>query len=91
MSDHFEIYRKAQSLPALFFNSSKNRQEKPFLWTKKNGVYESETWGSVEADILALAKALKGMGVSPGDRVALVSENRSEWPISDLAIMTSVL
>ncbi len=89
MSDHFEIYRKAQSLPALFFNSSKNRQEKPFLWTKKNGVYESETWGSVEADILALAKALKGMGVSSGDRVALVSENRSEWPISDLAIMTS--
>ncbi len=36
-----------------------------------------------------LAAALKRIGLSPGERVMLVSENRPEWLISDLAIMAA--
>jgi long-chain acyl-CoA synthetase len=32
---------------------------------------------------------LRRMGLQPGDRVMLVSENRPEWCIADLAIMTA--
>ena len=87
MADSLEIYRSAQSLPALFFNSAEGKRRKPFLWTKKNGAYVSESWGKIEGDIVSLAKALKTMGVKTGDRVCLVSENRSEWLVSDIGIM----
>ena len=42
----------------------------------------------VDADCAA-ASALAASGIAPGDRVAIVSENRSEWAIADLAIMTA--
>ena len=35
-----------------------------------------------------MAGALRQIGIRPGERVALVSENRPEWLIADLAIMT---
>ena len=37
----------------------------------------------------ALAEALKRLGIERGDRVMLVSENRPEWCIADLAIMAA--
>ncbi len=36
-----------------------------------------------------LARGLALLGIAPGDRVALVSENRPEWVIADLAIMAA--
>lgn len=89
MADHLQIYRDATSMPELFFTSAEGRKRKPFLWTKVRGKYESESWGKIHGDVVNLAKALKDMGVSAGDRVTLVSENRSEWLVSDLAIMTA--
>ncbi len=36
-----------------------------------------------------LAENLRGLGLKEGDRVVLVSENRPEWCIADLAIMAA--
>ena len=44
-------------------------------------------WARVAADVRALARGLIALGVKPGDRVALIAENRPEWLIADLAIM----
>jgi long-chain acyl-CoA synthetase len=38
-----------------------------------------------------MAEALRGLGLKDGDRVALVSENRPEWCMADLAIMAAGL
>jgi long-chain acyl-CoA synthetase len=35
-----------------------------------------------------IALGLVGMGIQPRDRVALISENRPEWSIADLAILS---
>jgi long-chain acyl-CoA synthetase len=40
------------------------------------------------ARIRALTLALAEMGVRPGDRIALISENRPEWSLTDLAILS---
>jgi long-chain acyl-CoA synthetase len=40
------------------------------------------------ADVENLALGLKEMGIQRGDKVAILSENRYEWPIADLAILS---
>src|SRR5206468_6533297 len=39
------------------------------------------------ADVESVALALRELGVQKGDRVALLSENRYEWPVIDLAVL----
>jgi long-chain acyl-CoA synthetase len=37
--------------------------------------------------VRALADVLRGWGLGKGDRVAILSENRWEWPVTDFAVM----
>jgi long-chain acyl-CoA synthetase len=55
---------------------------------KQHGVYHDLSWEHYRADALACAAALVDAGVRPGDRVGLLSENRVEWLIADLGILT---
>jgi len=76
------------SLPAMFFLQAKRLGDRPFLWAKLDGVYRPHTWMSVADRVAAAAAGLKAAGVKAGDRIILVSENRPEWLIADLAIMS---
>jgi long-chain acyl-CoA synthetase len=81
--EHFE------NLVAMFFARAKEKGDAPFLWAKKQGAWTSTSWRETAEQVAALAAALKRIGLVPGDRVMLVSENRPEWLISDLAIMAA--
>lgn len=48
--------------------------------------YRRLTYGGVARQARALAAALLQAGVAPGDRVALVSENRPEWTVAYFAV-----
>ncbi len=78
-----------QSLPAVFFDKADELGDKPLLWAKHDGAWQPQSWTQTRDDVSALSRALRDLGVAPGDRVALVSENRPEWAIADLAIMTA--
>jgi long-chain acyl-CoA synthetase len=81
-------YASWRSLPAMFFEVARRRGARPFLWAKEGGQYRALSWSEAAAAVSRLARGLAGLGVAPGDRVALVSENRPEWAIADLAIMS---
>ncbi|MGH6830055.1 MAG: AMP-dependent synthetase/ligase, partial [Methylocella sp.] len=81
-------YDSIPSLPRLFFDQAQKLGSKPFLWRKEGDAFSSIRWPRVAADVRALARGLIALGVRPGDRVALIAENRPEWLISDLAIMS---
>ena len=76
------------SLPGMFFAQAKRLGERAFLWAKVDGVYRPHTWNAVAERVAAAAHGLKAAGVKAGDRVMLVSENRPDWLIADLAIMS---
>jgi long-chain acyl-CoA synthetase len=78
-----------QSLPAMFFEQAAKRAEKPFLWAKKDGTYRPLSWGETADQVRLLARALAELGIGKGDRVALIAENRPEWLIADLAVMSA--
>ncbi|MBD1134803.1 long-chain fatty acid--CoA ligase [Pelagibacterales bacterium SAG-MED47] len=79
------------SLVELFFikyYEKKSKKSQPFLkWlkTEKNNFL---TWEQVKNNISVLSEYLK-KNLSKGDRCILLSENRPEWLISDIAIMNA--
>jgi long-chain acyl-CoA synthetase len=77
------------SLIAMFFEQAETLGEKPFLWAKKDGTYQSINWRESVEIISGLARGLKSLGINPGDRVMLCSENRPEWPLAHLGIMAA--
>ena len=79
------------NLPELFFEKSKNNSTKQHLIfiNKENNKKESYNWQQTEKEVLALSNILMEQKVQKGERVMLVSENRPEWLISDVAIMSN--
>lgn len=76
------------TLPNLFFQKAMEKPNEPFLWAKVEGTWESLSWSETEKKVKQLAAGLKHLGIKPGDKIVIVSENRPEWIISDLAINT---
>ena len=71
-----------------FYQSDKQNKKSIFLqWLNPNKQI-TYTWGETQKSILKLSKTIK-KNIKEGDRCLLVSENRPEWFISDLAIMLS--
>ncbi|MES3107762.1 AMP-dependent synthetase/ligase [Sphingomonas aurantiaca] len=77
------------NLVTMFFVRAAEKGEAPFLWTKTGGAWVSTSWADAARQVASLATALTAIGLKPGDRVMLVSENRPEWCLSDLAIMAA--
>jgi long-chain acyl-CoA synthetase len=77
------------NLVALFAEQAKRRADRPFLWAKREGIFRPWSWREVADQVRLLARALAAEGLKPGDRVLLVGENRPEWAIADLAIMSA--
>jgi len=70
------------------YQAEKQNKKSIFLqWLNPNNkkIY---TWGETQKNILKLSKIIKE-NIKEGDRCLLVSENRPEWFISDMAIMLS--
>ena len=85
MSINFDNYN---NIVSMFFEKSKEMKDKPYLWKKNNNIFESLSWEDVALSVKSLARSLIGLGILKGDRVVILSENRPEWQIADLAIMS---
>ena len=85
MSINFD---KFNSVVSLFNHQCKELKDSPYLWRKVEGKYLSLSWVEIQKKVNALAKGLISLGILKGDRVVILSENRPEWQIADLAIMS---
>ena len=77
------------NLVSMFLARAGEKGNEPFLWAKREGAWQSISWAEAARQVANLAASLKRIGLEPGDRVALVSENRPEWLIADLGIMAA--
>ena len=75
------------SLVDLFFHQAEKQNPASIFLEWLNPKNKKKlTWGETSSNIYKLAKILKE-NIVDGDRCLLVSENRPEWLISDIAIM----
>ncbi len=82
-------FQGLDSLGQMFFRQARQYADKDFLWTKADDGWHPQSWFQIEAKVSLLSRGLRALGVEAGDRVVLVSENRPEWLISELAIMAA--
>ena len=75
-----------ETIPALFFRQAQRFGRQPLFWVKRSGRYQPMTWEDAAQLVNALSAFLLQEGVQRGDRVVILSENRPEWGIADLAI-----
>jgi long-chain acyl-CoA synthetase len=71
----------------MFVRAARRGGDRPFLARREQGSWRRRTWNEIREEALALAACLAAHGVRPGDRVAIVAENRPEWCAADLACL----
>ena len=85
MSINFDQFN---SVVSVFQSQSTALNDKPYLWKKLDGKFVPLSWSQTREQVESIATGLINLGILKGDRVVILSENRPEWQIADLAIMS---
>ena len=81
-------YVETANLPAAFFANVDAGGDKDLLVSKVDGEWHGISWRRVADQVKRLASTLVERGVEAGDRVLVSAENRPEWAVADLAVMS---
>src|SRR5436305_5522725 len=76
------------TLPELCLTALRLRARSDVLNHKQGGEWQHISADAMARRVRAIALGLEELGLSKGDRIALLSENRPEWSIVDLAILS---
>lgn len=76
------------TIPGMFFHQARRYGARTCCRVKRRGAYQEISWAAMAEDVQALGLSFLELGVRPGDRVAILSENRPEWAVADLAALS---
>jgi len=77
------------TLARLFLEACRTHIRPDRMMVKENGAWKNISSQELETSVRRLSLALMDIGLKPGDRVALLSENRPEWVMTDFAVLTA--
>ncbi len=78
------------TLNELFFHAvDRYGTKRAALRFKRDGAWHDITHQDLARQVKHAALGLRAIGVEPGDRVAILSDNRPEWAIADFACLTA--
>ncbi|UCC73502.1 MAG: long-chain fatty acid--CoA ligase [Gemmatimonadota bacterium] len=77
------------NIAELFLEAVDTHQKTDALRHKQADGWRAISHRQIYSDVKRAALGLAALGVAPGDRVAIVSENRPEWLLSDFACVMS--
>jgi long-chain acyl-CoA synthetase len=76
-----------RTLNDIFFTIANSSRDRAMLFQDANGAWQPISSLQVYQRVRALAETLHSWGIRKGDRVAILSENRWEWAITDFACL----
>lgn len=71
----------------IFFTIASSNRDRVMVFENAAGQWESISTTQMYQRVRALGEALVSWGIAKGDRIALLSENRWEWAITDFAVL----
>ncbi|MBU0576759.1 long-chain fatty acid--CoA ligase [Patescibacteria group bacterium] len=77
-----------KSIAEQFNETAERFAKRPALKFKYHDAYISISFGQLQSRVTKMAKGLRELGIIKDDKVAILSENRSEWVRTDLATLT---
>ena len=77
-----------QHLAEMFFQSARIHSGETAVRIQIDGKWRTHTYQEMSNSIRQIGRALLALGVQPGDRVGIFSQNRPEWTMVDLAILS---
>jgi long-chain acyl-CoA synthetase len=77
------------TLSQLFIEAVEEHDRPNALQTKVGGAYQPISHRTLADRVRHVAFGLRALGVTPSDRVAILSENRPEWAVADYACLLS--
>lgn len=77
-----------QTIPHFCIESFRRNDKPNALAFKEGGNWTNLPGADVIEKIKRIALGLASLGVKAGDRIAIISENRPEWSLTDLAILS---
>ena len=80
---------QVRTLVELFRARAAESASRAAMLVKRDGRWQEISWTEVGGKMRAIAAGLAALGVVPGDRVAILSENRPEWAFADLGAITA--
>ncbi len=76
-----------KTIVELLENSAQKYSNNPYLLEKKSDRYEAITYKETKEQACIVAAGFLSLGIKKGDRIALLSESRTDWVISELGIL----
>jgi len=76
-----------QTIPGFFEENVNKFSDNVFLWEKTGAAYQGTTYRQVKELVEQFAAGLLSLGVTRGDRIALLSEGRNAWVVSELGLL----
>ncbi len=76
-----------ETLAELFLKSLERHPKQNTFLFKSGGAYQGLSSNEVLRQVAALGSAFLRRDIEPGDRVALLAENRVEWALTDYAVL----
>jgi long-chain acyl-CoA synthetase len=77
-----------QTIPHFCLESFRRNNKPNALAYKKDNIWKNLSGPDVIEKIRRIALGLASLGVKAGDRIAIISENRPEWSLTDIAILS---
>jgi long-chain acyl-CoA synthetase len=76
-----------ETIPSFFERNCDRFHDNVFLREKTGEKYTGTTYSETRNHVHRFAAGLIALGINPGDRIALISEGRNAWVISELGIL----
>ena len=81
-------HRLMKTIIDFFHDSVSQYPNNPFIWEKTTDKYKPFTYSEIKQEVELFANALLALNTKENTRIALLSEGRRHWLISELAILS---
>jgi len=80
---------EASTFPELFFKQVSRKKDEIALRHKEYGIWKRISWTDYGNHVKEVVAGLLALGLQPGDKVAILGDNKPEWLFCHLATMTA--